>query len=163
MKDKKTSFVHWLILALLGLFLIIGHSLAQDIICKIIGVALILSAVSGIAEWWKEKSKAPEAIVSLLGRVLIVLLGLWIVLNTGRFISLINVVIGIVIIAIGAVNLYSGWKLHQVPHMVLAALAIALGVVVICCHAATSVPVICQGIGLIYTAAVGYLGDRNKA
>ena len=162
MKKQKSSILHWLVLAALGLALIIGHRLAQDIIGKILAIGLVLTAASGIYAWWKEKSKSPEALASLLGNGIICLLGLWILFNTQRFISLINVVIGAVIIFIGAQNLYRSYKLGLKPHMALAALAIVLGLVVVFYNAATSLPVICQGIGLIYTAAVGYLGDRSR-
>lgn len=161
-KTSKSNLWHWLILAALGLALIIGNNLAQDIIGKILAVGLILTAGSGIYGWWKEKSKAPEAITSLLGNAVICLIGLWILLNTQRFISLINVVIGVVIIIIGIQNLYRGYKLGLKLHMILAGLAIVLGIIVAFYKAATSLPVICQGIGLIYTAVVGYLGERNE-
>ena len=36
MKKEKSSILHWLVLAVLGLALIIGHNLAQDIIGKIL-------------------------------------------------------------------------------------------------------------------------------
>ena len=162
MKKQKSSILRWLILAALGLALIIGHNLAQDIIGKILAAGLVLSALSGIIAWWKEKSKSPDALASLLGNILICLVGLWIFFNTQRFISIINVVIGVVIILIGAQNLYRGYKFGARLHMILAAIAILLGIIVVFYNAATSLPVICQGIGLIYTAAVGYLGDRNN-
>ncbi|MBQ9196290.1 MAG: hypothetical protein IJ157_03515 [Clostridia bacterium] len=162
MKKAKSGILHWLILAALGLALIIGHNLAQDIIGKILAVGLILSAASGIIGWCKTKSKSPDAMASLLGNILICLVGLWILFNTQRFISLINVVIGVVIILIGAQNLYRGYKLGLKLHMILAVVAIILGIIVVFYNAATSLPVICQGVGLIYTAVVGYLGDRNK-
>ena len=161
MKKEKSSVLHWLVLAVLGLALIIGHNLAQDIIGKILAVGLILTAASGIYGWWKEKSKAPEALTGLLGNIVIFLIGLWILLNTQRFISLINVVIGAVIILVGLKNLYVGYKLGLKVNMILAALAVILGVIVVFYNAATSLPVICQGVGLIYTAIVGYLGDRS--
>lgn len=162
MEKKETSALHWIILAALGLALIIGHNLAQDIIGKILAVGLILAAASGVVTWWKEKSRAPEALASVLGNVLLCVLGVWILFNTQRFISVINVVIGIVIIAIGVYNLYVSWKMNMRVHMVLAAFAVLLGIVVVFYNAATSLPVICQGIGLVYTAAVGYLNDRQK-
>lgn len=161
MEKKKTGFLHWVIMAILGIALIIGCNLAQDIIGKILAVGLILTAASGIYSWWKEQSKAPEALASLLGNALILLLGLWILLNTQGFISLINVVIGVVIIVVGAINLYRGYKLGLKLNMALAALAIVLGIIVVCYRAATALPIICQGVGLIYTAVVGYLGDRG--
>ena len=162
MKKQKSSILHWLILAALGLALVIGHNLAQDIIGKILAAGLILSAVSGVTAWWKQKSKSPDALASLLGNILICLVGIWILCNTQRFISIINVVVGAVIILIGAQNLYRGYKLGLKLHMILAVVAIILGIIVVFYNAATSLPVICQGMGLIYTAIVGYLGDRNK-
>ena len=62
MKNAKKHTVHWLILAALGIFLIIGHNLALNIVTKIIAVALILTAAGGVAGWWKTKSRKTEDI-----------------------------------------------------------------------------------------------------
>jgi len=158
----KRGTLHWAILALLGLILIFGHSLAQNIICKIIAVALILTAASGVYSWWKEKSKAPEALAALLGSALFCLFGLWILFNTDRFISLINIVLGAVVILISLLSLYRSWKLGMTPQLILSAVGLVLGIVIACYNAATSVPVILQGIGLVYTAIVGFLSEKRK-
>ena len=162
MKKAKTSMLAWIILGVLGIFLIFGHNLVQDIICKIIAAALILTAVSSIVSWWKVKSKSPEALTTLAGSVVIGLIGLWILLNTATFIDLINIVLGAVIIAAGLINLYRGWKLHDTLTIVLACLGIVLGIVIACYNAATSLPVILEGIGLLYTAVIGLLGEWKK-
>ena len=162
MKKAKSGYLFWLILAALGIFLIVGHNLAQEIICKIIAVALICSAVSGMISWWKGKSKSPEALASLLGSVLFCVFGLWILFNTQRFINLINIILGAVIIISSLFSLYRSYKLGLKLHMALAAVGVVLGIVIACYNAATSLPVILQGIGLIYTAVTGFLAERMK-
>ena len=161
-EKEKSRILHWLILAALGLALIIGHNLAQDIIGKMIAVGLILVAVFGLVAWWKEKDSSIGSLATLLGEIAFLLLGFWILFNTSRFISIINVVIGAVIILIGAKNLILGIKFTFKLQIILAIIAIILGIIVVFYNAATTFPVICQGIGLIYTAAVGYLGEKDK-
>jgi hypothetical protein len=115
MKKHGTNLIYWVILAALGIFLIIGHNVALNIVCKVIGVALLLAAVSGVYSWWKTKSKKPEAIARLIGSLAFFGLGLWILLATGDFISFINVALGFVIILSAALTLYRGIELMVVP------------------------------------------------
>lgn len=162
MKKAKSGYLFWLILGALGLFLIFGHNLAQEIICKIIAVALILSAASGVIAWWKEKSKSPEALASLLGSALFCVFGLWILFNTQRFINLINIVLGAVIIISSLYSLYRSYKLGLKMHMILAAVGVVLGIVVACYNAATTLPVVLEGISLVYAAVTGFLAEKEK-
>ena len=162
MKKAKTGMLAWIILGVLGIFLIFGHSLVQDIICKIIAVALMATAASGIYSWWKVKSKSPEALASLLSSVIFFLIGLWILLNTKAFIDLINIVLGAVMILGGLFSLIRGWKQRDTLGMVLACVGIVLGIIIACYNAATSLPVIYEGLGLLYTAVIGLLGEWRK-
>lgn len=85
MKKHGTNLIYWVILAALGIFLIIGHNVALNIVCKVIGVALLLAAVSGVYSWWKTKSRKPEAIARLIGSLAFFGLGLWILTGHWRF------------------------------------------------------------------------------
>ena len=58
MKKEKSSILHWLVLAVLGLALIIGHNLAQDIIGKILAVGLILTAACPWLLWLFTRDEA---------------------------------------------------------------------------------------------------------
>ena len=160
MYENDKSWLPWLVLALLGLFLIFGHNAALQIICKIIGVGLILLAVPGIINWWKEKSQAPEAIASLLANAVFCLLGLWILFSTQSFINLINIVLGLIIIVISLAMLYSAWKLRHTSAIVMSAIGIVIGIIVACCNAATTLFAVAAGAGLIYTAITGYLSQK---
>ena len=160
MKNKGNT-LSWIILAALGLFLVIGHNAALDIVCKVVAAGLVLTAASGVYGWWKTKSKAPDAIASLLGSVLFCVIGLWIFFKTDSFVRLINVVLGLVMIITGAYNLYREWKFSRNPViLVLAGLAVVAGIVIACSNAATTWVVVSAGIGLIYTAVTGFLAER---
>lgn len=162
MKKHSGNLIYWIILAALGIFLIIGHNVALNIVCKVIGVALLLAAVSGVYSWWKTKSRKPEAIARLIGSLAFFGLGLWILLATGDFISFINVALGFVIILSAALTLYRGIKagLH-LPTIILAVIGIALGLIIACTNAATTWLVYCEGLGLIYAAVTGFMGERR--
>ena len=70
MKNGKQRFIPWLVLAAIGVFLIIGHNLALDIMAKVLAVGLIVTALSGVFSWWKNKSKKSESYEESAPRIL---------------------------------------------------------------------------------------------
>ena len=164
MKGTRKNFVYWLILAALGVFLILGNRMAQDIMGKIFAVALLVAAASGIIAWLKDRSAAPDALFQLIGSVVVGAVGLWALLKTGEFITFLNVVLGLIILISSALSLYCGWKMGRDPlTMILAGLGMILGLVIACNNAATTWMTIAEGVGLIYTAITGFLGERSRA
>ena len=161
MKSAKKHTVHWLILAALGIFLIVGHNLALNIVTKIIAVALILTAAGGVAGWWKTKSRKMEDIASLIGSAVFCLIGIWILLNTNAFITLINVVLGLLIAISSGLGLYRAWKTGFKLPMILSAVGVVLGLIIACNNAATTWMTVAEGIGLLYAAVTGFLAERS--
>lgn len=162
MRKRSGNLIYWIILAALGIFLIIGHNVALNIVCKVIGVGLLLAALSGVYSWWKTKSRKPGAIARLIGSLAFLGLGLWILLATGDFISFINVALGFIIILSAALTLYHGIKEgRHLPTIILAVIGIALGLIIACTNAATTCLVYCEGLGLIYAAVTGFMGERR--
>lgn len=159
-KNVKKGNLHWLILAALGLFLIFGHNLALNIVVKIIAAALILIGAAGIWGWRKAKSRRNEDIASLVGCGVYLLIGLWIFLNTGAFITLINVVLGLLIAVSSALSLYRAWKIGLRAQAILSALGVALGVIIACNNAATTWMTVAEGVGLLYAGMTAYLSSR---
>ena len=162
MKKHGSAFAHWLILAVLGVVIILGRQLAKNIVYTIIGAGLILVAAAGVADWWKEKSTKPEALSRLIGSVVFCAIGLWILLNPGAFDTLLNVVIGLVLIVAGLIWFARGWKLGKDGLILtLSAIAVILGLIIACNNAATTWVVIAEGIGLIYVGVSGMITEKR--
>ena len=164
MKKNEKNLIYWGILVALGVFLLLGHGIALQIISKVIGVGLILAAVSGIYTWWKTKSKKLEAIARLVGSLAILGLGLWVILSTGDFIRFMGVSLGFVIILTAALTLYRGIKAEKhTPTIILAIAGIALGLIIACTDPTKTWLVSFEGIGLIYASVTGYLGEKKHS
>lgn len=161
MKSAKKHTLHWLVLAALGVFLIIGHNLALNIVVKIIAAALIVIAAVGLYGWFKANSHDTKDIAGLLGMGVFFLVGVWILLNTDSFITLINVVLGLLIAVFSAFSLYHAWKLGLKVQAVLAGIGVALGLIIACNNAATTWMTVAEGVGLLYAAVTGYLSERK--
>ena len=122
----------------------------------------IIAAVSGILGWWKEKSRSKDAIISLLGSLALLGIGLWIITNPIAFDTFLNVIIGLVLIITGVIWLVRGWKQNKDMIMiVMGAIALILGLIIACSNAATSWVIVAEGIGLIYTAITGFIGEKK--
>ena len=132
------------------------------IVLALLGVLLIITAATGIYAWWKQKSKAPEAIARLFGCAAFCVLGIWILFNAGTFINIINIVLGAVLIVTSVLSLLRAWRIQSTLAVILSAIGIVLGVIIASYNAATTLPVVYEGIALIYAAVTGFIGEWQK-
>ncbi len=161
-KANKANLITWLILGILGLMLIVGKKVIKDALYIVMAVGLIIAAVSGILGWWKEKSRSKDAIISLLGSLALLGIGLWIITNPTAFDTFLNVIIGLVLMITGVMWLVRGWKANKdIIMIVMGAIALILGLIIACSNAATSWVIVAEGIGLIYTAITGFIGEKK--
>ena len=163
-KMNKGNLTGWVILGLLGILLIVGQKVIKDIFYIVMAIGLILAAVAGIVGWWRERAFGLNSLVSLLGNVVLLVIGIWILRHPSRFDTMINVMIGLVLIISGLRYLTYGWRLGRDAVLLAAgALALILGLVIALTNAATSWLVIAEGIGLIYTAVIGFIAEKRFA
>ena len=161
-KANKANLITWLILGILGLMLIVGKKVIKDALYIIMAVGLIIAAVSGILGWWKEKRRSKDDIISLLGSFALLGIGLWIITNPTAFDTFLNVIIGLVLMITGVLWLVRGWRQSKDMIMiVMGAIALILGLIIACSNAATSWVIVAEGIGLIYTAITGFIGEKR--
>ena len=161
-KANKANLITWLVLGILGLMLIVGKKVIKDALYIVMAVGLIIAAVSGILGWWKEKSCSKDAIISLLGSLALLGIGLWIITNPTAFDTFLNVIIGLVLMITGVMWLVRGWKANKdIIMIVMGAIALILGLIIACSNAATSWVIVAEGIGLIYTAITGFIGEKK--
>ena len=163
MKNGKKNITSLIVLGLLGLLLIVWPGATLNIVCKLVGIALLLAAASGIYTWLKEKAKGPVRLARLIGSAAAAVFGLWILFNTAAVEKLIPTVLGIVMIIYGALELYKAYKGGKNPvSMALAAGAIVLGLIVAFNpFSALRVTLVCAGIALLYTAVTGILNEMK--
>ena len=161
-KANKANLITWLVLGILGLMLIVGKKVIKDALYIVMAVGLIIAAVSGILGWWKEKSRSKDAIISLLGSLALLGIGLWIITNPTAFDTFLNVIIGLVLMITGVMWLVRGCKANKdIIMIVMGAIALILGLIIACSNAATSWVIVAEGIGLIYTAITGFIGEKK--
>ena len=161
-KANKANLITWLILGVLGLMLIIGKKVIKDALYIVMAVGLIIAAASGILGWWKEKSRSKDAIISLLGSLALLGIGLWIITNPTAFDTFLNVIIGLVLMITGVLWLVRGWRESKdMIIIVMGAIALILGLIIACSNAATSWVIVAEGVGLIYTAITGFIGEKR--
>jgi len=162
MKANKGSLLYYGVLAVLGVLLIVGQQLFKDIMYVLVGIALIGAGLSSLLAWWKLSSFRIEASARLVIAVACVGLGIWILTHPGTFDTVVNVVIGAVLILSGLQWFLTGWRLGRRPLlMILGVIAVAAGFVIACNNAATTWLIWAEGIGLIYTAVTGFLAENR--
>lgn len=156
---NRDNGIYWIMLGVLGIFLIIAHNFALEIVCKVIGIGMIVSAAYGLADYYKYRDNSKR----LAGSIICLLAGIWIFGSTGQFITFINVFLGLILIISGAAGFYSKWTMGiRNATLIFSCITILFGIVIACNNAATSWVTIGAGIGLVYSAVTGYLGSRRE-
>ncbi len=157
---KSNDKLYWILLGLLGLILIIFHNGFDTFIPVVAGVGLIIAGAVGLLGWWGMRNdKSAKVTGQLIGALLMVVIGIWALINKEAFARLINIAGGIILIlvCVQRLRLNRGFKLDKtigvvcVVGIVLGALMLRGGVDI-----TTTGPLII-GCGLLYTACVGLL------
>ena len=165
MKSSRKSIFGistWLILGVIGLFLIFFNKVAQSILSKVFAVGLLLSAASGILAWWRGRKTDAAPVSRLVGSTVMLLIGIWIFTSTGSFISLLNKIIGLIVIVLCASHFMRGWQSGRFkPVMILSALGVVGGLVIFFWNAGTGLYTAAEGASLVYTAATGFVAEKR--
>ena len=66
---EKRNGLYWILLGLLGVFLIIAHNTALDIIFKVIGLAIIISSIYGLVDFYKFRDNTARLIGCIIGLI----------------------------------------------------------------------------------------------
>ena len=161
--DNKDAgnVTRWVVLGALGIFMIVAQRLAKDVIYIAFGIALVLAALSGAYDWWQHRSaEGGNQLVELLGSIALAVIGLWIFRNPDDFDSVVNVIIGLVLIVAGIYWLSLSRPVKDTLTTVLSIGAIVLGIIIASSHAGTTWLVTAEGISLLYSAVTGLICDK---
>ena len=162
LKHSNNKLTYWIALGVLGVFIIIAQNLFKEILFRVIGIGLMAVSALGVVNWFRYKDRTPDGLIRLAGGALFFLLGLWITVNPMRFDRLVNVVIGLVPVVVGIQWFMRGWKpVRSYPILASAVLAVIVGLVIMCNSAATTWVIVLGGIGLVYTAVIGIVGEMK--
>ncbi|MBR2570649.1 MAG: DUF308 domain-containing protein [Clostridia bacterium] len=153
-----------IVIGILGVLLILWPGTTLNLVCKLAGIALLLVGASSLYQWWQDKDRKAASAAQVIGSVVALALGLWILLHTRAFESLIQFVLGIVMIAYGALELYRAVKDGQGTVLkVLPIVALVLGLIICFKPFGSNIRMfsVFAGIALIYTSVTGLLGERK--
>ena len=161
--DNKNAGIlsRWVILGILGLFLLFFRQTAKNIVYAVFGIGLMLAGAASVYGWWQARKDGMEDLIGVAGGIAMFIVGLWIMRNPGTFDRIINMIIGIVLVVSGVnwinrANQGSGNKTMYILSIV----SIVVGIIIAFSHAATNWVVTACGIALIYTAATGFIGEK---
>ena len=152
----------WLILGALGILLIINRRFALNIAYIIFAIGLMLAGAASAFGWWERRGLGNDDMVGLVSGIAMFVVGLWIIRNPNSFDKIINVLIGLVLIVTGASWLNENNRTTQDNLVrILSIVAIVVGIMITFSRAATGWIATAGGIGLIYTAVTGLIGEKT--
>ncbi|MBO4636210.1 MAG: DUF308 domain-containing protein [Clostridiales bacterium] len=161
-----------IVILLLGVAFIAWPKESSELLARITGVSLLLFSVFGLIVFLFAQSKGITDVLSLIGSVIVGVMGVMFIIKPEFLINVLNIVFGIVIILVGVANTHQAlFILRKVRRkwwisLLVALLAIALGVfIIINPFSFTNGLMIWIGIGLIIEAVTGFInlpGLRRK-
>lgn len=165
MPDRSKQYgAYCLVMIALGLFIAIGHSMALDIVCKVIGVLLILSALGAFFHWWKNRGdKSPAVYAELLGTLVSAGLGIWCFFGTDSFVTFLNVILGLGMIISSLSSLSLGARGEKdFLSIILSCISLVLGFIVLFTHAGTTWMTIMLGLSLVFSGITGLVATKRN-
>lgn len=156
-KIKSNTVLSSGLCAALGVVLVLWPGLSIQLVCKAVGVVLIVCGLLRLISFFIEHDGSMYTQSNLVLGIIFAVVGIWIVANPGRVLSLIPIIVGILIVIHGISNLqqaitlckskYSRWWLA----LLLAVLTLGLGCLLIFKpFAAIDTVVMLIGLFLIY-------------
>ena len=154
------SISRWVILGILGIFLIFFRRSALNIVYAVFAVGLMLTGVASVYGWWQDHRTGTDDLLGLAGGIAVFAVGLWILRNPGSFDRILNMIIGIVLIVSGVNWINRGRAAGSRVMTILSAVAIIAGILIAFSRSATSWIATACGLSLIYTAVIGFIGEK---
>ena len=165
MKQLNTAdAARWAVPGILGLLLVIFAKSLTSAAEVILGIGLILAGATGVISWWQTRAaRRTDGTMVLIGSVLGIGLGLWILTHLHTFDAVLKFILGaLLILAGGQWLLLNRRTLGLNLITVLAGLSVVLGIVILFTKSGLAWPLRLVGIGLMVNAACGALGFSLK-
>lgn len=159
MPKLSSDHSRWLLTIILGLVLLIFARALTKAVGGIIAVGMILAGAAGLISWWQSRDgKGSGDMVSLVGSAIILIFGVWALLNLTSFTNILRYVAGGLLILFGAQRLYTNRKTFALNAVTITAgISLVLGIIVLFTKSGLVLPVRILGIGLIINGASGAL------
>ena len=162
LNKNAAGISRWVILGILGLFLLFFRQSAKSIVYAVFAIGLMLAGVASVVGWWQEHKVGTDDLFSLGGGVALFIFGIWIFRNPGSFDRILNMIAGVVLVICGInwMNRNAGANGSKAMS-ILSIVAIVAGIIIAFSHAATNWVISACGIGLIYTAVTGHISEKS--
>lgn len=156
--DRKLSYaISALCFTALGIVLFMWPSESIQWICRLLGIAIIISGISFIISYFTNKKLSSIVQFDLVVGIILALFGIWLLTNPTIIISLIQYIFGAILIfhgiidLIGTLNLRRGGNSYWSATLLFAIATIVFGAVIIYNpFASVSALIMLIGIALIY-------------
>lgn len=154
---KHNYFVNAIIMVVLGLILVIWPDILGNILCYILGGALILMGVFHLIGFVRGERLGFYNKFSMLMGIVLVLLGIWVCAKPHVVLSIIPVVVGIIILIHGLMDIQYTLEIKRVGNskwwigLIAAIITVVLGILLILNpFAAYEVTMIIIGVAMLY-------------
>lgn len=154
---KMNAVLSAIVCVVLGLVLVIWPSVVGNMFCYVVGGALLLSGISYIVSYFRNRDNASLFQGDFLLGLIFSVIGLWIILKPDVIISLIPILFGIVILLHGFMDVQQALNLKRAGYDKWGA-ALAVSIITVGFGAtllfnplmAANIGIMLMGVGLIF-------------
>ena len=160
---KATNKKIWasVLLAVLGIGLIIGHTATLPTIIRILGIALlVIGAVGVIQQVMDKEGKNNSKVLRVLLNVIVIGLGIWVLASPGFFEGTLKFLIGTVILIYAIKDLFLA--IQEKKHwffLLIACVSVVLGILLMLLKLGSDTFAIFAGIALAYTGIASAISE----
>ena len=154
---KQNYFVNAVIMVILGLILVIWPDILGNILCYVLGGALLLMGIFQVIAFIRGEHLGFYNKFSVLMGIVLILLGIWVCVNPHVVLSIIPVVVGIIILLHGLMDIQYTLDIKRTGNskwwigLIAAIATIVIGILlVVNPFAAYELTMIIIGIAMIY-------------
>ena len=161
----QNHVVTGLILIVFGIVLLIWPGSTLDIVCKIVGAAILIAGIVGVAEGLAGKRKDSAAVANFAGNVAAVVIGILLIVFSGAIVSVLPFILGLLMVIYSAVEIFLSLKAEggiQTGRLIISVIELILGIVIMANPFSTiALLVRILGIGIIITG-ITQLMDKAR-
>ena len=136
-QQRLSSVLTAVAVILLGLVLLVWPDLTAELMCRVLGLGVLLAGVVYLLGWLRSRGQEEGRIFFLLPGAVLVGLGLWLLTRPESVITLVQLVSGVVLVFHGLLDLQGAVELIRAkarpwwPELLLALLTLGLGLLII--------------------------------
>lgn len=158
---KKHHIIAGLVLIIFGIVLLVRPGRTLDIVCDLIGAAIMIAGIVGVIEGLIGKRGDPMAAANFVGNVFAILAGILLIAFSGAIVAVFPFIFGMLLIVYSAAEIFMALKAPggaQIGRMLMAVLELILAILILANPFSTTILLVqVLGVSIIFSGIMQFI------